>query len=489
MKNPDRRSFLEAIETFGETLAAEKGVGLFYFSGHGMQYEGENYLVPAMADPRFREDLPTECITASRIVTRMAAAENGTNLLFLDACRDSPLPSARNKSSAIPGLAQMSGSGLLIGFAADSGRTALDTGDGSRYTNALLRHLTTPGINVTELLTRVRRDVISETNRAQEPFVYMGLDELFSFVPGTGGMNIDSSAAELARLREELARAKAISESSGTKLPSDSSDPAMETGVGDFQAGGWEVVEEVTAKNGGHRISWRYDLFPDCANSNGLIGAARKASVNDREPTAKETAAIAILKIRKMGGERLVGAVWESNGFGQQFLVDLDGRWNASHTAFDAVARDPSSGEVSATFRGLQVEGLGKNKNLSEAQLTGGLWKIREFVEPSNGGYDIEWHYQFQIDKDGFVVARGRKVRVNQRPANPGEVAADSVIRISANPRSGLLEGSSVETGPSGVSIQASLVGTITRGGTGFILEAREAGSNRATAMLVGAKE
>jgi formylglycine-generating enzyme required for sulfatase activity len=183
LRNPDRRAFLDAVDRFGETLARQKGVGLFYFSGHGMQHEGENYLMPSGAMPGYREDLPTECVAASRVVTRMAAAGNGTNLLFLDACRDS-LPSAMNKGAALPGLVQMSGSGLLIGFAADSGKVALDSGEGSRYTNALLKHLPTPGISVAELLTRVRRDVINDTARKQEPFVYMGLDELFAFVPG-----------------------------------------------------------------------------------------------------------------------------------------------------------------------------------------------------------------------------------------------------------------------------------------------------------------
>lgn len=489
LKNPDRRAFLEAVETFGEVIAREQGVGLFYFSGHGMQHDGENYLVPAAADPRFREDLPTDCVAASRVMVRMTAAGNGTNLLFLDACRDSPLPSARVKGAVAPGLAQMSGSGLLIGFAADSGKVALDSGQGSRYTNALLKHLPTPGISVAELLTRVRRDVITDTGRAQEPFVYMGLDELFSFVPGSGGIGNDSAAAELARLREELARAKPMGESSSTKLPSDSSNQMMETGVRDLEAGRWEVIEEVTAKNGGHRISWRYDMFQDSAHGNSLIGAAEKSTVNEREPTAKETAALAVLQIRKVGSERLMGAVWESNGFGEHFLVDLEGRWNASNSSFEAVARDRSSGEVSATFRGTQVGGFGKNKNLSEAPLIGGFWTIREFVEPSNGGYDIEWRYQLQIDNDGLTVARGSKVRVNHKPAKPGEVASNSVIRVSVNPKTGLLEGSSVEISPTGSPINASLVGTITSGGSGFILEAREAGSSRVTAMLLGAKE
>jgi len=189
--NPTREELEAAVAEFGAALAERKGPGLFYFSGHGAQLDGENYLVPHRAELRFREDLAEAAYPVSEVTERFAEAGNGTNLLFLDACRDCPLDPRpeteggrpRSRAAPLQGLAQLSGSGLLVGFAADSGKVAFDSGAGSHYTNALLDHLHTPGISVADLLTRVRQQVRETTGGRQEPFVYMGLDEIFAMVP------------------------------------------------------------------------------------------------------------------------------------------------------------------------------------------------------------------------------------------------------------------------------------------------------------------
>ncbi len=184
LKNPTRKQFLDAVDSFGASLGQRGGAGLFYFSGHGCQHEGQNYLVPAGTSLTYREDLPTEAVAASRIVTRMEAAKNPVNLLFLDACRTNELPSAKQKAGLAKGLASMSGSGLLIGFAAAENRPAFDSGDGSFYTKALLASISKPGVSVLQMLTDVRRDVKKNTGGEQEPFLYAGLDNDFAFIPG-----------------------------------------------------------------------------------------------------------------------------------------------------------------------------------------------------------------------------------------------------------------------------------------------------------------
>ena len=184
LKNPTRKQFLDAVDSFGASLGQRGGAGLFYFSGHGCQHEGQNYLLPAGTSLTYREDLPTEAVAASRIVTRMEAAKNPVNLLFLDACRTNELPSAKQKAGLAKGLASMSGSGLLIGFAAAENRPAFDSGDGSFYTKALLASISKPGVSVLQMLTDVRRDVKKNTGGEQEPFLYAGLDNDFAFIPG-----------------------------------------------------------------------------------------------------------------------------------------------------------------------------------------------------------------------------------------------------------------------------------------------------------------
>lgn len=190
LRNPNFGELTRAIDAFGQRLKSEEAVGLFYFSGHGAQHEGRNYLIPAGANIGFVEDLPSSAVAASRIVVRMEAANSGVNLVFLDACRSNALPSAAK--GLRHGLNQMTGGGVLIGFAADANKEAYDSGDGSYYTNALLEHIKEPGISIFEMLTKVRADVRTATEGQQEPFMYSGLNEVFSFIPrGGAGPDLD----------------------------------------------------------------------------------------------------------------------------------------------------------------------------------------------------------------------------------------------------------------------------------------------------------
>ena len=101
-----------------------------------------------------------------------------TNLVFLDACRDNPL--ARNLARSMGtrsmsvgrGLARVdSGIGTLIAFATEPGNVALDgVGNNSPFTTALLNHIETPGLDIAQLLRRVRRDVMSSTDERQVPW-------------------------------------------------------------------------------------------------------------------------------------------------------------------------------------------------------------------------------------------------------------------------------------------------------------------------------
>lgn len=185
LKNPNRKQLIDETERFGEELGKRGGVGLFYFSGHGAQHEGENYLIPAGASLSFREDLPTEAVTAGRMVTRMDGADNRISLLFLDACRDNSLPSSRKKATPAKGLSGMNAArGMLIGFATARNTVANDSGTGSYYTNALLKHIATPNISVTDMLTKVNSDVRKVSGGTQVPFMEVGLSDVFAFVPG-----------------------------------------------------------------------------------------------------------------------------------------------------------------------------------------------------------------------------------------------------------------------------------------------------------------
>ncbi|MGQ0681469.1 tetratricopeptide repeat protein [Bradyrhizobium sp.] len=181
------------IAEFGNALPGA-GVSLFYYAGHGMQVSGRNYLVPVDAKVERPSALGTEAIEVNTVIADMES-EKRINLVFLDACRDNPL--SRNlarsmgggtRSSAVgQGLAQLNaGIGTLITFATSPDTIALDgSGRNSPFTQAMLKYIRTPGLEVRSMLTRVRADVIRATNEQQVPWDHSSLTGDFYFKPGS----------------------------------------------------------------------------------------------------------------------------------------------------------------------------------------------------------------------------------------------------------------------------------------------------------------
>ncbi len=163
-------------------------VALFYYAGHGLQVNGQNYLAPVDVELTDEADLDFQTVSLDTILRNMER-ERRTNLVFLDACRDNPL--ARNlarsmgtRSAAVGrGLARTeSGVGTLIAFATQPGNVALDgDGDNSPFTTALLQHIETPDLDVALMMRRVRQDVMAATNDRQVPWNNSSLIGTFAF--------------------------------------------------------------------------------------------------------------------------------------------------------------------------------------------------------------------------------------------------------------------------------------------------------------------
>ncbi|MEM5582394.1 caspase domain-containing protein [Roseibium sp. AS2] len=152
-------------------------LALFFYAGHGLQVNGQNYLVPTDAQLESHLDLDFETVSTNLVMNAMEKSAK-VNLVFLDACRDNPLAenlarSMGTRSGAIgKGLAKIgSGVGTLISFATQPGNVALDgNGRNSPFTAALLKHLGTPGFDITRELILVRRDVLAATGGQQVPW-------------------------------------------------------------------------------------------------------------------------------------------------------------------------------------------------------------------------------------------------------------------------------------------------------------------------------
>lgn len=155
---------------------------LFFYSGHAFQLEGANYLVPVNAQLKSREAIFNETWSLDGIIQRLQA-RNRQTLIFLDACRDSPLP--KNITANGGGLARLNtGIGTFVAFATEPGAVTFDgTGENSPFTTALLNHLETPSISISDMMIRVRNEVEESTFRRQTPWDQSSLRSQFYFQP------------------------------------------------------------------------------------------------------------------------------------------------------------------------------------------------------------------------------------------------------------------------------------------------------------------
>jgi adenylate cyclase len=171
----------EAIEAFGNSLK-KGGVGLFYYAGHGVQVNGTNYLLPIGAKINKETDVKYQAVDANKILDEMANANNGLNIIILDACRDNPF--TRTFRSATRGLAIVSSapSGTFISYSTSPGSVARDgKARNSPYTAALLQYMQAPELTISDVFVNVRAKVKKETG--QVPWELSSLEGRFYFKP------------------------------------------------------------------------------------------------------------------------------------------------------------------------------------------------------------------------------------------------------------------------------------------------------------------
>src|SRR6266853_2284364 len=143
----------ERVGDFAAKIAA-KGpdtVALVFYAGHGMQIDGENYLVPVDVDPKRETDIPLQAIRLNDVLNTLSSVPINTRILLLDACRNNPFP-AMNRIAG-HGLAivdaKTGAPGTFMSFSTSPGAEAEDgNGNDSPYTTALLSAAKEPGLSI-----------------------------------------------------------------------------------------------------------------------------------------------------------------------------------------------------------------------------------------------------------------------------------------------------------------------------------------------------
>lgn len=172
-----QQQILQALKEFS-AVADGADWALLYYSGHGIEFGGVNYLVPVEANLKSDRDVDLEAVDIGKVMSAIGGAKR-LRLVILDACRDNPFASQMKRTVASRsvgrGLARMEPeAGTLIAYAAKHGETALD-GDGanSPYAQALAKRIQqTPALEVRRLFDVVRDDVMETTGQKQQPFSY-----------------------------------------------------------------------------------------------------------------------------------------------------------------------------------------------------------------------------------------------------------------------------------------------------------------------------
>jgi uncharacterized caspase-like protein len=193
-ENASQRAMLDAMREFW-LRGRQAEVRVLYYSGHGVQHRGRNFLVPVEAVLKTEDEVPRKAVSVADLVDKLAASGPGVNIVILDACRTPPwLGTTRTRGGAqVPaiasGLAQaVAPRGTVIAFATAPGAVALDGTEGNGvYTRHLLAQMKVPGLAVEQLFKRVRAGVLKETGEKQTPWETSSLTGDFCFRSGDSG--------------------------------------------------------------------------------------------------------------------------------------------------------------------------------------------------------------------------------------------------------------------------------------------------------------
>jgi len=225
--------------------AAGADMAALYFAGHGMEINGDNWLIPIDAALKRDTDAANEAISLQSVMLQVSNTTS-LGLVILDACRDNPFAVRMNRSLAtraatMGGLGRIEPTGnVLVAYAARDGTTALD-GDArnSPFAAALLRNIEAPGVEVTFMFRNVRDDVMEATRNQQQPFVYGSLSRKAIYLAGPPPAGADGAALP------------AVVSPAAPRGPSSTIDPAL--------VGTWEIM----VPNGRGQSRWIWEIMGD----------------------------------------------------------------------------------------------------------------------------------------------------------------------------------------------------------------------------------
>src|SRR3982751_5159282 len=199
----------EAVSDFAGKVAAKGAdtVALVFYAGHGLQIDGENFLVPIDIDPKREADIPIQAVRLNDILNTLTSVPSKMRILMLDACRNNPFPDLKTAGSGLAIVdAKVGAPGTFLSFSTSPGAVAEDgNGVNSPYTTALLDAVKQPDIPIEETFKRVRVAVNRATDGRQTPWDSSSLTEDFKFIgPATPGPKLAAAKKSVQEWTRDL---------------------------------------------------------------------------------------------------------------------------------------------------------------------------------------------------------------------------------------------------------------------------------------------
>jgi len=152
--------------------SSKNSYGFFFYAGHGVQSNGENYLIPVDANIQSESFLRRQSIAVQEMLDELNDAGNELNVVVLDACRDNPFSWRRSGSRGLQVVGNQPADSIIV-FATSAGSVAADgTGRNGLFTSHLLNNLKKPGLEVFEIFRLTMADVSRASGNQQRPAVY-----------------------------------------------------------------------------------------------------------------------------------------------------------------------------------------------------------------------------------------------------------------------------------------------------------------------------
>ena len=181
--NSTQQNMQRSLVTFGNK-ASQADVAVVFYAGHALQSDGVYWFLPVDGRANTLADIERSSVSLAQLLEKTNGARKLV-AVFLDTARDDPFKDAA-KRTVPSGLVKQTedADNVLISFATGTGRIVAD-GDGrnSPFTEAFLKNIAEPGIELTRLMKQIREDVMKATARQQIPAFYMTATDDSYFVP------------------------------------------------------------------------------------------------------------------------------------------------------------------------------------------------------------------------------------------------------------------------------------------------------------------